>query len=267
MIIFSEIGDKTFLITAVLAMRHSRLTIFLGAITSLAIMSWFSACLGHILPHIVDRKWTQLAAAVLFWVFGIKMLLEAWYMGGGEVRDEMREAAAEINEVEDGTEMDELERGVNADEISGLDEGKKGNVRSSATSRTQRGGVLEGIHNFCSFVFGPAFVSSFVLTFLGEWGDRSQISTIALGAAHPLILVTVGTVLGHVCCTSLAVIGGRWAASHISPRGVTLGGACLFIVFGVVYLHEAYHHFTIGNIDLVEVQVGHDSDSKMDAPR
>jgi len=35
-----------------------------------------------------------------------------------------------------------------------------------------------------SLILGPVFVQSFVLTFLGEWGDRSQFATIALGAAH-----------------------------------------------------------------------------------
>jgi putative Ca2+/H+ antiporter (TMEM165/GDT1 family) len=45
-------------------------------------------------------------------------------------------------------------------------------------------GMLEGTRNLCSFFFGPVFVQVFVLTFLGEWGDRSQIATIMLAAAH-----------------------------------------------------------------------------------
>ena len=30
----------------------------------------------------------------------------------------------------------------------------------------------------------PVFAQAFVLTFLGEWGDRSQITTIAMAGAH-----------------------------------------------------------------------------------
>lgn len=44
-IIVSELGDKTFFIAAIMAMKHPRLTVFLGAITALALMTilsgWF----------------------------------------------------------------------------------------------------------------------------------------------------------------------------------------------------------------------------------
>jgi len=78
-----------------------------------------------------------------------------------------------------------------------------------------------------------------VLTFLGEWGDRSQIATIALGAAHNVYLVALGTVVGHGCCTALAVIGGRYLSTKISVKHVTFGGSLLFLLFGVIYLYES----------------------------
>jgi hypothetical protein len=45
-IIVSEIGDKTFFIAAILAMKHSRLLVFLGAISALGLMTFLSVCLG-----------------------------------------------------------------------------------------------------------------------------------------------------------------------------------------------------------------------------
>ena len=40
-----------------------------------------------------------------------------------------------------------------------------------------------GIMNLMNLLFSPVFVQTFVMTFLGEWGDRSQIATITLAAA------------------------------------------------------------------------------------
>lgn len=42
MIIVSELGDKTFFIAAIMAMRHSRITVFAGAISALAVMTILS---------------------------------------------------------------------------------------------------------------------------------------------------------------------------------------------------------------------------------
>lgn len=44
--------------------------------------------------------------------------------------------------------------------------------------------VKEGVRNALQLLTSPVFAQAFVLTFLGEWGDRSQITTIAMGGAH-----------------------------------------------------------------------------------
>jgi hypothetical protein len=41
-IIVSELGDKTFFIAAIMAMRHPRLTVFVGAVTALGLMTILS---------------------------------------------------------------------------------------------------------------------------------------------------------------------------------------------------------------------------------
>lgn len=42
MILVSELGDKTFFIAAIMAMQHSRLTVFVGALSALSAMTVLS---------------------------------------------------------------------------------------------------------------------------------------------------------------------------------------------------------------------------------
>lgn len=242
MIIFSEIGDKTFLIASILAMRHPRLVVFLGAFGSLLVMSLLSAVMGHLLPSLIPKRWTQIAAGMLFVVFGSKMWVEARSMkeGGAEkMKEEMKEAEETIE-----AEL-ELE-GSEVVEMKGVEEGKWHEAPPVAGQTTTTEGkksstrIREGIRNLCSLFLGPVFVQAFVLTFLGEWGDRSQIATIALGAAHNVYVVSLGTIIGHSCCTGLAVVGGRYIATKISVKQVTYGGSVLFLLFGAIYLYEAW---------------------------
>jgi len=239
MIIVSEIGDKTFLIAAILAMRHPRMVVFAGAFGSLAVMSVLSAELGHLLPALVPRRWTQALAAILFLVFGLKMLQEGREMAAGnqKIQEEMKEAAEEIEGDDhgpDGIPLEEMEEGGRDPTTSPVRAG------SRSQSQSQARGLMDGARNFCSLLLGPVFVQAFILTFLGEWGDRSQISTIALGAAHNVYVVALGTIIGHACCTALAVIGGRYVSTKISVKHVTLSGSALFLLFGLIYLYEAF---------------------------
>jgi len=244
MIIVSEIGDKTFLIAAILAMRNPRLVIFAGAFGSLVVMSILSAEMGHLLPSLVPRKWTQLAAATLFLVFGLKMLLEARSMkaGNSKIQEEMKEVEEELET--DTATIDGTGRHGENGEVIPLEEIEEGGGRPhNSPNRTRppsRTPWSQSVKNLLHLLFGPSFVQAFILTFLGEWGDRSQIATIALGANHNVYVIALGTIIGHGCCTALAVLGGRYLSTKISVKHVTLGGAVLFLLFAVIYFHEAW---------------------------
>lgn len=109
--------------------------------------------------------------------------------GQGKIQEELREVEEEI-ELGDGhnDRLQSLEEGGPLDEDTiELEIGttpSKPAFKERIRRHAQVNKVKEGARNFASLFFGPVFVQSFVLTFLGEWGDRSQIATIALAAAH-----------------------------------------------------------------------------------
>lgn len=206
MIIVTELGDKTFFIAAVMAMRHPRMVVYLGAISALSVMTVLSAAIGFALPNLLPRKYTHYAATALFAYFGFKLLHEAYemYVEPPKKNEELEEAEEELGKL--NKEKD-------------LEDGK----RKRATL-------------YQMFTTG-VFAQSFTLTFLAEWGDRSQVATIALASSKEPIGVTIGGVIGHAFCTGLAVVGGRLLATKISERQVALAGGILFLIFA---LHSVY---------------------------
>ncbi|KAJ4335419.1 GCR1-dependent translation factor 1 [Ascochyta clinopodiicola] len=259
MIIFSEIGDKTFLVAALMAMRHPRLVVFSAAFSALAVMTVLSAVLGHAVPAFLSERFTHLAAAILFLVFGVKLLREGLAMSPDDgVGEEMREVEEELEEKEQLARS----KGRRRSSISpyALESGRVRRSRSGSRlpaparspstspdrSPSPRGsslaGALSGINNLFSLLLSPAWVQTFIMTFLGEWGDRSQIATVAMAAGSDYWWVTAGATVGHGICTAGAVIGGRAIAGKISMRNVTLGGAIAFLVFGIIYAFETYYH-------------------------
>ncbi|XP_044749498.1 transmembrane protein 165 [Coccinella septempunctata] len=205
-ILVSEIGDKTFFIAAIMAMRHPRLTVFSGAIGALALMTVLSAVFGW-LVNVVPRIYTFYISTALFAIFGLKMLKEGYYMSPTEGQGELDEVQSDLRKQDEEYEKQAM---LPDPELGGQ---KKTKPKSAllATSRI--------------------LMQSFTLTFLAEWGDRSQLTTILLGAREDVYGVIVGGILGHSICTGMAVLGGKMIAQKISVRTVTIIGGVVFLLF------------------------------------
>lgn len=240
MILFSEIGDKTFLVACLMAMRHDRLLVFTAAFSALITMTVLSAVLGHAVPTLIPKWLTNYLAAALFLVFGVKMLLEARNISPDEgVSEEMKEVEQELEEKEHEARRKSRRRSSISPYVlesgrGGIRKGRSENGRlpsppdspiSEASSRSGSPSrqsafrnAASGINNLFSFLLSPAWVQTFVMTFLGEWGDRSQIATIAMAAGSDYWWVTAGALGGHAICTGVAVIGGKAIAGKVSLR-------------------------------------------------
>ncbi|KAL6727660.1 hypothetical protein Aduo_009516 [Ancylostoma duodenale] len=209
-IIVSELGDKTWFIAVIMAMRHSRLTVFSGAMAALALMTVLSACLGWV-TQLIPRMVTYYVSTALFALFGLKMLHEGYHMSASEGQEEFEEAQAEVAK----REMD-----LDAGKFVDMEAGNAGN-RSSSSAWL--------IFSFVSRIF----IEAFTMTFVAEWGDRSQLTTIILAARENIAGVISGGILGHAICTGIAVVGGKLVAQRISVRTVTIIGGVVFLIFAL----------------------------------
>ncbi|XP_069600561.1 putative divalent cation/proton antiporter TMEM165 isoform X1 [Ranitomeya imitator] len=208
-IIVSELGDKTFFIAAIMAMRYNRLTVLAGAMLALGLMTCLSVLFGYA-TTVIPRVYTYYVSTALFAIFGIRMLREGLKMSPDEGQEELEEVQAEIKRKDEELQRTKLLNGP-SDVESGV-------------------GPAVPKKKWMQFI-SPIFVQAFTLTFLAEWGDRSQLTTIVLAAREDPFGVAVGGTVGHCLCTGLAVIGGRMIAQKISVRTVTIIGGVVFLAF------------------------------------
>jgi len=189
LITLSELGDKTFFIAAILAMRHPRRWVFVGAIAALFLMTVLSVLLGQV-AAIFPQQYVKGVAAFLFIGFGIKLLVGALKMSDRKgLTDEQADAQKAVEKKE-----------------------------KSVIFWSSRAVIIE----------------AFMLTFIGEWGDRTQLATITLAAANNPYGVLIGATMGHAICAAIAVICGKFIAGRISEQLLTGIGGTLFIVFGII---------------------------------
>ncbi|KAF5478158.1 hypothetical protein F2P56_004742 [Juglans regia] len=204
LIFFSELGDKTFFIAALLAARNSASVVFVGTFGALAAMTIVSVILGRTFHYVdeilpfrfgeTDLPIDDIAAVFLLVYFGVSTLLDATSSDGLKAEDEQKEAELAVSK------------------FSG-----------------NGAGILSSLNTIAS---------TFFLVFVAEWGDKSFFSTIALAAASSPLGVIGGALAGHGVATLLAVLGGSILGTFLSEKAIAYIGGALFLVFAAVTLIE-----------------------------
>jgi putative Ca2+/H+ antiporter (TMEM165/GDT1 family) len=85
-----------------------------------------------------------------------------------------------------------------------------------------------------------AFLTTTILFFLAEMGDKTQLATVALAARYDSVIrVTAGTTLGMLAADGLAVALGEKLADRVSSTRIRWAAATLFFLFGALSLWAA----------------------------
>lgn len=156
----SELGDKTFMLTAILASRYSKPWVFLGSMSALGLMTLLSCFIGNVSEQFIPQLYTKYLAALLFLYFGGKSLYEVIT---DTVDDEDDEVEEDLKIIEAKLSKKSLDKEDSCDKNDVKNEKKNKKIKS---------------------VSGPAIAfQSFLQNFFGEWGDSSQLTTVAMSAS------------------------------------------------------------------------------------
>ena len=99
-ITLAELGDKTFFMALILAVRHRARWVFIGSFAALTAVTLISLALGYGLRKLLPQSLVPWLAAVLFLSFGIKLLIDAQGMAANAATEEKEEAEQAINTAE-----------------------------------------------------------------------------------------------------------------------------------------------------------------------
>lgn len=99
-ITLAELGDKTFFMALILAVRHRARWVFIGSFAALTAVTLISLALGYGLRELLPQSLVPWLAALLFLSFGIKLLIDAQGMAANAATEEKEEAEQAINTAE-----------------------------------------------------------------------------------------------------------------------------------------------------------------------
>ena len=92
-ILVCEIGDKTFFLGMIMAMKYNKLVVFIGSFGALAVMTVLSAIGGKVVFSFIPKLYTDMIVTLLFFYFGFKLIYDAYNLEEeeGAENEEMKE--------------------------------------------------------------------------------------------------------------------------------------------------------------------------------
>ncbi len=213
MIFLAELGDRTFILIAIFAMKYGRSLIMLPCIVFLILLHCVSVFIGLLFPFLFSPVFVAYLSFIVFMAFGIYMFYEAWNMSDEEDTPQHIES---LNKKNNGIE-DELE-----DPLLGEESRVEHQLHISGSIEHM---LVDDANNY------KIVITVLTAIFLAEWGDRSQLGAIVLTATRNMMGVIIGGGIAIGLCAGLAAYAGQFLTKYVSVRHLTYVGAGLFVFF------------------------------------
>lgn len=205
----AEIFDKTFFIAMILAMQHRKfgVTVFLSCFVALVLHVAMAAVCGYAISKMLTPMMLDFGAAGLYFIFAC-LYAKDYYYADPEALCDLDETKAELAEMEGGSQY----------------------------------GAASGPKKILSQAVMKVATLAFTSTFIGEFGDRTQIAMIGQHASQPIIPVCIGSTLAFAVLCATAVLSGIYLSScAVTERQVCMIGGFSFLIFSVVSLWDGMH--------------------------
>eukprot|EP00198_Chlamydomonas_reinhardtii_P008592 XP_001697929.1 predicted protein [Chlamydomonas reinhardtii] len=227
LISLSEIGDKTFFISAVLAARIGRALSFAGSLAALVLLTVVNVAIGTLCARCPDTLLSrlqlpvaELASIAVLGFFGLRAIKDGLKENKGDIR-----GGTQPHQQQPTAESPAAPSSFGPS--PGLATGLAG--AHSVVRGMNSVDMMGGRGSYRSPV--AVFFEVASLIFQAEWGDRSMLATIALASSHSPVGVATGAIAGHAVATGIAVVGGAIAGKYVSERTINLISGTLFLLF------------------------------------
>lgn len=220
----AEIFDKTFFVVLVLAIRYNKLAVWTGGSLALLVHTFLAAFGGALINAGLKKAYIDLAAAGLYFVFGIVYLVE---LRGVTPDQTVQDRLQEVADLETMLEPE-------APESSGGSPENPASRKAAPSEATP----LVAAHSGPSWP--KVFWAAFSMVFIAEIGDRTQVALVSQHAAEPLWAVVLGASVALMQLNAVAVLLGELVQQQgMRERTIVAIAAVAFFVFGLITLQDA----------------------------
>ncbi len=84
--------------------------------------------------------------------------------------------------------------------------------------------------------FENPFYSGFILIFVSEWGDKTQIATGLFATQYNGLMVLTGVIIALSLLSVIAIYSGKFISDKVNRETITTIAGISFILMGVAFL-------------------------------